>query len=497
MNKSAETKLGAATIWDKRTIALLEFIEKEQESVENEINTVADAVKESEIEFRQQFNIDTVAFDKLKKRLEKDVPLSDFILWIIFMHAYEHRQRNICSGLLDLLYQFTEGAAIILQPSFDQKKGYSPRHLWRVLLNEASTDLQIIQAAVQQRSPGKENQPDGKVSSQQTLFTADIISEHALGQAVKSGYLKHTPVITYLKEDITVRTVPYAKVVLISVAFASMQPGFGERDKEGVSYLRVSRDMLAIAHEVGHHLFWQGNMPGRRRSVYKHLQKRLKRAQIGEWDWRRAWLEEIFADTYGCLVAGPVMALSFQDILTDNPPSLLRKDTGHHPIPALRPYIQTRILRGITDANGNPLYMGASKQLDARWEKWLAGQEWAIADPLEMEYKLHGLAHQVQGWQILEALDVIIKIVLRTLRGQRPPHTDNWVHGSWKAWTSDLQDNEGLVELYNNLTFKSFPASGLWLKVDEVEGKMSDLPHWPERILSGWSVEGPEHSGTG
>jgi hypothetical protein len=395
---------------------------------------------------------------------------------------------------------FTDDAADFLQPSSEHKEGYSRRHLWRVLLNRASTDLQIIPAAVKQRAPRKDDQIYQEVSSKNTLLKADIISEQALGQSVERGFLQKTPVITYLKQNVSIRTVPYSEVVLIGVAYASMEPGFGQPNEEGVSFSKVSRDMLAIPHEVGHHLYRKGQIPGKNQSVSSTLKERLRRSQIWEWDWRSDWLEEIFADAYGCLVAGPVMALSFQDLLSDNPPAQISVDTGHHPIPALRPYIQTRILREITDANGNSLYKLAPMRLDEQWEKWLTdnfSREWANVNPLELDYKLHGIANPVKGQQILDGLDEIIKIVLWTLGGKRPPEADaDWTHGDWKAWTKDVKDGEDPLVLYDNLTFeKFFPFSSNWFQTPVDDIWTTEPEKWPEQILSGWSVKEPEDHG--
>ena len=57
------------------------------------------------------------------------------------------------------------------------------------------------------------------------------------------------------------------------------------------------------------------------------------------------WQEEIFADIYGCLVAGPAIAKSFQDLLFDN--YTLTESDGVHPIPLIRPYIYAKVLETI------------------------------------------------------------------------------------------------------------------------------------------------------
>jgi hypothetical protein len=476
MNKKDETSSTERDIWARRKAALLEIVKEVIPTGEEDLEVPDD--------------------------LKVDVSPESPWLWELFQPVYASRQRETCRRLWKPLVEFAERAAVFLEESYSSEEKYSRRYLWRVLLNELSTDLGIIQAAFRQRNLKEVKQPENEksreVSSHElinpqasTLFMADIISEHALGQAVANGYLKQTPIITYLKENISIRPIPYADVMLISVAYASMLGSL-----EINSFRRVSRDMLAIPHEVGHHLFWKGQMPRMERSVREHLLKRLNQNQIWEWDWRRAWLEEIFADAYGLLVAGPVMALSFQDLLTDNLPSSFREDTGHHPIPALRPYIQTRILRGITDASGNPLYPVAPKLLDEEWEEELAvnsPKEWTDVSPLEVEYKRHGIAQPIKGQRILDELDEMIRIVLWTLRGQRPSGAGaNWTHGSWNAWTTDVQNNKELLRLFDNLTFKNFPPKSRPLLKPDDSDQANGSKNWMELIGSGWSVKGPE-----
>ena len=469
MSKNDNRSLDDTTIWVSRKEALLD-IAKDILSEENNVQ-IPNKLKKPLEELKEAMNEDVVPYDQ-----ELEEP---------FRFEYEQQQRETCRHLLELLMQFIEDTAAFLERSGDNIGDYSSRYVWRQLLNEASTDLRIIQAAVQQRTP-VEDRPNFQA---QNLFMADIISEHALGQAVENRFLHQTPIITYLKEDISIRPVPYAEVMLISIAYATMLEPVTSDEAE-VSFRKVSRDLLAIPHEVGHHLYWKGHMPGKKRSVYKQLQKRLKKAKIREWDWRRNWLEEIFADAYGLLVAGPVMALSFQDLLTDNPPAQFREDTGDHPISALRPFIQTRILNAIGDTNGKPLYEWAPILLDEQWQELLCdnfSQELAGADPLEVNYNLHGVTKPMKGRQILKALDKVIRIVLKTLHGQN--------HNDWRAWTTDVdKDDEKLVGLYGNLSFTNFPLRSHWLQDQAVVGHASSSQYWPDQILSGWSVEGPEHT---
>lgn len=409
-----------------------------------------------------------------------------------FQAEYEKQQLATCRTLLDLLRDFTGKGSDFLEASPERVERFSRRYLWRKMLNEASADLQIIEAAYEQRlqSGGR------KLIQTQNVFVGDIVSEHALGQAVDNGFLPPTPIITYLTEHVTVRPVPYAAVILISIAYASMLEPVRETDG-GASAARVSRDLLAIPHEIGHHIFWQANMPGSEQSVHDHLMERLQQAKIWQWDWRRAWLEELFADVFGILVAGPLMPLSFQDLLTDDPPAEFVEDNGHHPIPALRPLIQTCILRRISDGQGQPDYVHAPTLLDKQWRESVARiypQRFENADLLQQEYILRGLGQPLSGASILAALDDVVDILLQTMGAQRPsdpPASRN--HAAWRPWTSDISAKDGdLAVLYEGLKLSNFPLEERWLSYPEVTARDGESLAWWNRILGGWSVEGPE-----
>jgi hypothetical protein len=498
-------------IWKARKNALLGFVNNKKGDVAGEIVKAEDKIDtaEGEIVEAPEMTLDGIPdkevrsveqdlakLEKLKDRLEENVVPGNINEWSYFLQVYEQRQRKICYHLLDLLKKFTEDAAKFLQQSSEDEEDNLQRHRWRVLLNKVSIDLLIVSAAAEQRTHGENDQTPTGVSTANTLLKADIISEQALAPAVEREFLQKTSIITYLRENVSIHTVPYSEVVLISVAYASMEPGFSEPNTEGISFSKVSRDMLAIPHEVGHQLYREGQLQltGGEKSISSYLQEQLKQAQIWGWDWRSDWLEEIFADAYGLLVAGPVMAISFQDLLTDNLPSRFSEDTGRHPIPALRPYIQTIILRRLIKANGNSLYPFAPNELDKKWEE---KPIWNGAKPLEEDYKLHGVPNPAKGQQILDGLDEIIDIVLETLRRQAPLEVDtNLTYYGWKAWTEDVLKGEDPERLYNKLTFERFfPLSSSWFQTPVGDTWTTEPKKWPEQILSGWREKAPEDHG--
>jgi hypothetical protein len=91
--------------------------------------------------------------------------------------------------------------------------------------------------------------------------------------------------------------------------------------------------------------------------------------------WFFRWIEEIFADVYGCLIAGPLIALDFQDLQLTVSKEQFTKDDGEHPAPVLRPYIYTRVLERLEEDGLLPLsgvpeeerLQSWSGNLEARW----------------------------------------------------------------------------------------------------------------------------------
>ena len=144
------------------------------------------------------------------------------------------------------------------------------------------------------------------------------------------------------------RVVPYAPVALIGIP---------------ISALAVDRDLLAIAHEFSHFLYWNGQ-PNKSESqsfnewINTGFSDESGKLFVGYWK------EEIFADVVGCLIGGPGVALSFQDMAAEKAGNLLLEDSGKHPTPAARPFIYIEVLRRLGIGN-------AATALEKRWKKIL------------------------------------------------------------------------------------------------------------------------------
>ena len=298
---------------------------------------------------------------------------------------------------------------------------FPPRYVMRTILNQVSFDLNIFQHAINQRQ-----NYDGQMTQQgKSLFVADRLASMSVQPAIDAGFLEtSTTIVSYLDKRLRARLVPYYDVILISIAFASMQQG---------SF--PSRDFLAIPHEIGHHLYWNGVMPDTQEYLRDTLREKLRAVGVTSQDWRYRWLEEMFADVYALIIGGPVVALDFQDMLDDDVPTHFREDTDKHPIPELRPMIHTRILRNIKPESGC-FYLDAPDRLDNNWKQWIRDQ-WPGRDILNEMFQIKGKRAKLSGQHIIASMDVMIATILDILKPIIPQDRNT-------PWSADVMDEEDI-----------------------------------------------------
>lgn len=415
----------------------------------------------------------------------------------------ETQQINTCIHLLEALHDFAdEGFSFFLDGYYSKKNlpvaaDCPPRSVMRTIVSQVSEDLGLIQDAVNQR-----RRLDGRSTQQaRAIAMSDQLSKMALGLAIDAEYLpSETTVVTYLAKSIRSRLVPYFDALLISVAYASIQSG-----------VHPSRDFLAIPHEIGHHLFWNGRHPHTQNMLRDELLHRAAAVGIHLGDWRLNWLEEMFADTYALLLAGPVVILDFQDMLDDDMSSHFREDTDKHPIPEIRPFIQTDILRRVKDEDGQIIYAHECDKLDDNWRSWINKH------PMRQKYPVRGVLEEMTGQAIVTAVAPVISVIIDTLEAIMPTEREyDGMAGSddvaklYSEFQSYIMpdDDDELVNMFldGNGTEEQLA------KILDSYTEISFLKHIhevtkqaPEKINSaewlhllrsyGWSSEGPLGSG--
>lgn len=225
------------------------------------------------------------------------------------------------------LQGFGPAATVFLEPS----TLYPPDYALQATLDQIVHDMGVIVRAGEQRRPGLASD-----TMRETLNKADLLANRALAPAIQHGLLEPATVVTYFQKDTNVRIIPYAPVSFIGLPLTCQT---------------LARDLLAIPHEVGHYVYRYGRVRSGERQNSR-FDAALTQHYSGQATWRAAWMEEIFADVYGGLVGGPVMALGFEDLLSANPRDLFTDDDGEHPVAALRLNIYQTVFEvmGVADS---------------------------------------------------------------------------------------------------------------------------------------------------
>ncbi|MCA9923542.1 MAG: hypothetical protein KC421_14285 [Anaerolineales bacterium] len=343
-------------------------------------------------------------------------------------------------------------------------------------LSQVSYDLSVIrQAADQRRSPHLKD----------TLEKADQLAQSALNLAVTDKLLKPGTVVTYFNKSAHIRVIPYAPVALVGIPYTAIE---------------TPRDLLAIPHEVGHY-------------VYHHatgLAAKLHTQIPFDPPWFNHWIEEIFADIYGCLVAGPVIGLDFQDLLLDNPTEHFTEDDGEHPVDAIRPFIHTTVLNRLGFKN-------AAEALQDRWavsERLRNYPESFIPFDSDYEVDLRIARTKLQEVvsHMLNYLQTEYNLTPNTYwtddlpAGQNDAEAmytafENWIAGSLNIHVNTLQTNKnktgvntGIPPLQNT---RKIGDTNTWRdslkQLNQIENQILPWSAWMLIFTAGnWPIKGPE-----
>jgi hypothetical protein len=334
--------------------------------------------------------------------------------------------------LADCLQQFAKAQFDFFADGFQDdtlqhSEEYPPDHVLAVTLQQISYDLEAIQWALEQRLNGDER-------TNEALEIGDRLAREALalGQANFSN-LGQVAVVTYFQKFAEIRVIPYASVALIGLPITCIPDNDGDR---------VARDFLATPHEIGHYVYWHAKIDNDK-PLYQHL---IDEAAAREVTVAREWLEEIFADVYGCLVAGPVIAQSFQDLQMRVRQKNFYKDDGEHPTPYIRPDIYTKVLHEKINA-------GWAEAVHERWKDLRAKRD--KDNPPQLTRKVSGQKKQPADLITLtneqgdiqidpdanKPVDIMIRLVLETLG---TIITDNW----WWQYASLTGPPSGSSDLF-------------------------------------------------
>jgi hypothetical protein len=237
---------------------------------------------------------------------------------------------------------------------------YPPEAIFTAIFKQIGNDLQAISAAITQRTPGVGNE-----SMVETLQRADQLA-HAALKPVLNTWLKRPAnsepqtVLTYFHRSAAVSVIPYAPVALVAIPYTCMV---------------APQDFLAIPHEIGHYVFWHGQQAseGSLRQLMRAQAIQLRPA------WIARWVEEIFADVYGALLAGESIAHTSQDVQSAYAGVKFVQDDGRFPVPAIRPYIYTKTLELLGQFD-------QAEALEHRWYVRRSGRHVKLSTTAQLEY---------------------------------------------------------------------------------------------------------------
>ncbi len=386
--------------------------------------------------------------------------------------------KNSLHALTGSLHAFGQDQFTFFHDGFDSGQllpaMYLPQeHVLRATLDQVAFDINIIQRIACQRQ---------ETTLQGTLDKADKLAQLALNVALDNGLLPRCTVLTYFNKSVNIRLIPYAPVALIGIPFSAAE---------------ADSDLLAIPHEVGHYVYHHAL------GLAAQLHARIPLYP----DWINHWIEEIFADVFGALVAGPVIGLSFQDILLDNAQKKFVADDGEHPPDAIRPFGYSKLLNQLGDTQ-------AAAALDARWVEKLAQRHY----PTDfMPHNSTTPATFAQARKLMEDTAVIFLNYLQQERQVTQP-------APWSSDTADLSslysdfatwlthpinvdiyqlksagNNIGLVlgngQPQNVRQMGSTQTWRDWIKAQSRQNPNTPLPAqaWTPVFTAGhWPIKGPE-----
>lgn len=275
--------------------------------------------------------------------------------------------------------------------------------------------------------------------SEDALNTAILLA--ASGLEMFSSYLplrdsNPTPVIPFFRPSANIRIAPYIENPVIGLPLDAMT---------------YPPAMMAIAHEIGHYLYWRGRISSEDPNTNQLVQKSIWK-EIEDNSGRfppdiTHWIEEVFSDLIGILIGGPIAAFSFQNLLLTARPDIFISDNGRHPIPAIRGFLHEHIVRKILRREN------AADALKRRWMKFAFPSH---ANNLYLMTKYEKLIQLVEELTRLNGIQCLVQSAIDSSQSQF-------------QWFDENLDND-LQTTYEKLAFDETFTQNL---KDDLELKLS------------------------
>jgi len=418
---------------------------------------------------------------------------------------------NLCilSHLLNAFSRYT--LCELMQKSLNEHRtakdeSVAPLYLFRNCFEHIATDHAMIQAAIHQRQWDRSLTANYLSAHVVDLLILDKLAIQCIApfRRLLLEEVDQLAIVTYLSERTHIHIVPYTKqFILIGVSRDRVTPAaslFEGHDFVGKNFHAF--ELMAIPHEIGHYIYQHGKIEGK---TFLALSEKFQ----GNPYYR--WCEEIFADVYSCIVAGPLAAISMQALLMSIDRDRAWKDDEEHPTPVLRVFIFAEILRTLKTIDEQYGFLKVAQRLDNDWSKILALWGYSAMDRSEgrpVRVYLHDkselhLDRIVNVERVIKAIRPMIeefatRLLAVAATGNNRAHQD--VRSQDIPWTRYDEDGEGLYK-YNvemarlvNLDFARQKVTRQFLFNVQVDHAPLDLTNPDETLwnyLRRWDDRGP------
>lgn len=444
---------------------------------------------------------------------------------------------NLRSLCITYVYFFSDMRQLIAEALTTPQTAqpHPPLSLIQACYQHLANDFEILQRAFLQRQPSVDI--DGKqvagVLAKELVIT-DKLASKAL--APFAHLLAHPDILTFFSQETHIRHLPFSdQIILVGLSHGRISITYNESNRsdkhEHGRKPLPAFELLAIPHEIGHYIYHHAKLDGTdaehnaiKATLFVDLSQQFRDSSYLH------WCEEIFADLFGCVVAGPLLVFSMQALLAASDQASLWQDDGEHPTAVVRPYILSEMLRVLASKEcelalksnaQNPAryqFPNVASSLDANWSAILQQLGFTLVDDVQ------GRPAQIQrpaqvNERLAEALDVAqiigaVKPIIDAFAERLIVNAkfDRWDAGESATlsaaipWVRD--DQERLKECANTLAAltgealaqQKAPQHSLiplnfWNETwkSTLQGAIADekLQHW----LDNWGDSGPYGSG--
>lgn len=409
-----------------------------------------------------------------------------------------------------------------------------PVDLIRACFRQFTKDFEIFQNSLRQRRWVKSANDDSIENIQATsLIVTDKLAARAISpfKDLITQSEDFIP-ITFFSDRVFVRQMPYTdKFVFIGLSYDLTQPLQNENPKF------VPFELLAIPHEIGHYIYRYVKLTNLKsfdkdnRELKNITFEQLTKAEFQEEPYYR-WCEEIFADLYGCFIAGPFAVLGMQALIATEDKHMVIDDDDEHPNGIFRPYFLSEMLRKLSslDYSDQFDFHKIATLLDANWtailERWGYVVEYREGEDRPFRINLLNEAENYEESFVnldkaIELLEPIMDRYARELVDhiKSLKNNDKSFDIPWCAWKEAANGQqsesdslafyiEGIRSLtdYKNsnyqtagkhLSSKAQIADSLNVNMDDVlKGRIEHLGRdLYQLILIGWGDKGPHGTG--